>query len=190
DLVPGKGQGLVILLYGTSGVGKTLTAESVAAYTGRPLLKVSLADIGVDVTRVEKKLDALFQLASKWEAVLLFDEADTMLEARSIEGNLSRNAIVSMFLKVLEYYEGILMLTTNRIKTFDVAVQSRVNLGIQFPDMDEEEQKRVFRVFLNQISEEDKDAASIENWLQSEYDDLKYNARQIRNIMSSAMDLA
>ena len=99
DLIEGKGQGLVILLHGTSGVGKTLTAESVAEATGRPLLKVSMADIGVDVINVEQRLDTIFQLASAWEAVLLFDEADILLEARAMEDNLKRNSIVSVFLK-------------------------------------------------------------------------------------------
>ena len=54
-----------------------------------------MADIGVDLTLVEEKLDRLFQLASSWEAVLLFDEADILLEARATEDNITRNSIVS-----------------------------------------------------------------------------------------------
>jgi len=71
------------------------TAESVAEYTGKPLLKVSVADIGLAVTTVEKKLDDIFDLASRWEAVLLFDEADVLLETRTDESPLERNAMVS-----------------------------------------------------------------------------------------------
>jgi hypothetical protein len=52
-------------------------------------------DIGLDVKKVEEELETRFQLASNWEAVLLFDEADIMLEARDIEGDLKRNAMVS-----------------------------------------------------------------------------------------------
>lgn len=77
------------------------------------------------------------------------------------------------------------------IKTFDIAVQSRVHLGIRFPDMDVEEQKKVFRLFLSQIYECDKISGPIEEWLNApDYDDCKFNGRQIRNIIASAMDLA
>jgi hypothetical protein len=58
-------------------------------------LVVSMADIGIDLTLVEEKLDRLFTLASSWEAVLLFDEADVLLEARATEDNITRNSIVS-----------------------------------------------------------------------------------------------
>ena len=190
DFVEGKGRGLVILLHGTSGVGKTLTAESVAKATGKPLLKVSIADIGTDVTNVERKLDMMFQLATAWEAILLFDEADILLEARAIEDNLVRNAIVSVFLKVLEYYEGILFLTTNRIKTFDIAVQSRVNLGVHFTDMGERQQQRLLTTFLNMIDERQiKNKEKILEWIREDFRD-KFNGREIRNMLSSAMALA
>lgn len=56
--------------------------------------------------------------------------------------------------------------------------------------MEEEAQKKVFRMFMKQIDECDKVSGPIERWLDENYDDLKYNARQIRNIISSAMDLA
>jgi hypothetical protein len=59
------------------------------------LTGTSIADSGVDPTTVEKKLDIFFKLASKWEAVLLFDEADILLEARSPLGDLDRNSLVS-----------------------------------------------------------------------------------------------
>jgi len=59
------------------------------------LLKVSVADIGLEITKVEKKLDEIFQLASRWEAVLLFDEADILLEARTNMAQLQRNSMVS-----------------------------------------------------------------------------------------------
>jgi hypothetical protein len=55
------------------------------------------------------------------------DEADVFLEARGRgENDLRRNAMVSVLLRVLEYYDGILILTTNRMRSFDIAVQSRI----------------------------------------------------------------
>ena len=90
DFVEGKSKGLVILLHGSSGVGKTLTAESVALAPGKSLLKVSVSNIGVEVTKVKQNLNTISQLAN-------FDEADILLEARAIEDNLVRDLMVSLF---------------------------------------------------------------------------------------------
>ena len=76
DLVSGKGKGLIILLHGESGVGKTSTAECVADYTQRPLLGITCGDIGDSATAVEENLVNHFQLAHKWGCVLLLDEAE------------------------------------------------------------------------------------------------------------------
>jgi hypothetical protein len=127
DYTPGKGNGLVILLWGIPGVGKTLTAESVASLVGKPLFSVGVSDIGLEGSKVESNLQKVFDLAGIWEAVLLFDEADVFLEARdTTKSDIHRNTIVSVLLRVLEYYNGILFLTTNRLMSFDIAVQSRI----------------------------------------------------------------
>ncbi|KAL9012667.1 MAG: hypothetical protein Q9173_002571 [Seirophora scorigena] len=80
DLVEGKGNGLVILLHGPPGVGKSLTAECVAKATLKPLFTVDIADIGTDSKTVEDKLNKLFLLAAEWDAVLLIDAADVFME--------------------------------------------------------------------------------------------------------------
>ncbi|KAH7364931.1 P-loop containing nucleoside triphosphate hydrolase protein [Rhexocercosporidium sp. MPI-PUGE-AT-0058] len=190
DFVEGKGQGLVILLYGVPGVGKTLTAEAISELTGRPLLKVNVADIGLVIEKVEKRLNDLFQMASDWGAVLLFDEADVLLETRNDQAALARNCLVSVFLKVLEYYEGILILTTNRMKSMDSGVQSRIHLAVQFPNFTKAEQKRVWKLFLSQLDEHALEKRKINNWLDDYYQDNNFNGRQIRNNLSAAMSLA
>jgi hypothetical protein len=105
DIIEGKGQGLVILLHGPPGVGKTLTAETIALATGRPLLSVSVAEIGVAAKEAERNLTDFFVDAARWEAVLLMDEADVFVEER-LKGDLARNALVSVLLRCLEYYDG------------------------------------------------------------------------------------
>lgn len=105
DIIEGKGKGLAILLHGPSGVGKTLTAEAIALATGRPLLTVSVAEIGVAAHEAERKLTDVFVDAARWEAVLLMDEADVFVEER-LKGDLGRNALVSVLLRCLEYYDG------------------------------------------------------------------------------------
>ncbi len=80
DLVKGKGKGLIILLHGAPGVGKTSTAECVAASTGRPLFPITCGDIGgATAQEVERNLEKFFELANKWGCVLLLDEADVFL---------------------------------------------------------------------------------------------------------------
>jgi hypothetical protein len=69
-----------------------------------------MADIGIDLTLVEEKLDRLFQLASAWEAVLLFDEADILLEARATEDNITRNSIVSSAYSLEDCREFLLII--------------------------------------------------------------------------------
>jgi hypothetical protein len=76
DLIQGKGRGLIILLHGEPGVGKTSTAECVAALTRRPLFPITCGDIGDRADAVEANLEKNFQLAHKWGCVLLLDEAE------------------------------------------------------------------------------------------------------------------
>lgn len=105
DVIPGKGKGLVVLLHGPPGVGKTLSAESLAILTDKPLYSVSMADIGISPRTVESNLRRIFELATHWKAILLFDEADVFLEARSLE-DVRRNSLVSTLLRILEYFQG------------------------------------------------------------------------------------
>jgi len=123
DIVAGKGQGLIGLLSGGPGCGKTLTAEAVAEVTGRALYVVSAGELGTVVTDVDKNLTKILELSRTWDAVLLLDEAEVFLQKRSTT-DINRNALVSIFLRQLEYYQGILFLTTNLIAECDPAFES------------------------------------------------------------------
>lgn len=95
DIVKGKGRGLIILLHGAPGVGKTSTAECVAAHTGRPLFPITCGDLGGDSAQeVEANLERFFDMARKWGCVLLLDEADVFLGER-IKGDIRQNSLVS-----------------------------------------------------------------------------------------------
>ncbi|KFY28457.1 hypothetical protein V493_02921 [Pseudogymnoascus sp. VKM F-4281 (FW-2241)] len=193
DLVEDKGKGLVLLFHGPPGVGKTLTAESVAKSTGKPLFSIGVSDIGVDSRTAEKNLRRFFNLATEWEAVMLIDEADVFLNSRGQgETNLEKNALVSVLLRVLEYYEGILILTTNRINSFDVAVQSRVHLAVKYHNFNDKQISEIYTIFLKQIRDDDNIANwdNILDWIKIESRTSKFNGRQIRNIVSAALGLA
>ncbi|KAJ5369035.1 uncharacterized protein N7496_008795 [Penicillium cataractarum] len=101
DIIEGKGNALIILLHGGPGTGKTLTAESVAELTRKPLYRVTCGDIGTNADEVEKYLESVLLIGTIWGCVVLLDEADVFLEERR-ETDLQRNALVSVFLRVLE----------------------------------------------------------------------------------------
>lgn len=194
DPIEGKGAGLAILLHGPSGVGKTLTAETIALATGRPLLSISVAEIGTQADCAEIKLESIFADAQRWRAVLLIDEADVFLEERVKTDNPNRNALVSVMLRCLEYYQGLIILTTNRVRSFDLAVQSRMHLAIKYTNLTQEQKETIFKKLLSKIPDREIDDR---NRL---YKDIKrlcrdssatsLNGRQIRNIVASGHALA
>lgn len=104
DVVQGKGRGVIMLLSGPPGVGKTLTAEGVAEVMKVPLYVLSAGDLGTNPSDVEDRLKDILKIVPRWGAVLLLDEADVFMEARN-STDLARNELVSIFLRVLEYYE-------------------------------------------------------------------------------------
>ncbi|KAK4031712.1 hypothetical protein C8A01DRAFT_21120 [Parachaetomium inaequale] len=131
DFVAGKGRGLVFLLHGPPGSGKTMTAETVAESLKCPLYYTTGGELGLEIDKIERGLRLIFQRIQRWAAILLFDEADTFMARRS-EDNLERNALVSILLRLLEYQSGILFLTTNRLADFDEAFYSRIHIRIEF----------------------------------------------------------
>jgi SpoVK/Ycf46/Vps4 family AAA+-type ATPase len=118
DLIQNKGNGLIMLLHGGPGTGKTFTAESVAELAEKPLFRVTCGDVGTEPEEVEKYLQSVLYLGKIWGCVVLLDEADVFLEQRTLN-DLTRNALVSVFLRILEYHDGILILTSNRVGNFD-----------------------------------------------------------------------
>jgi hypothetical protein len=137
DLIVGKSGGIVILSTGESGLGKTLTAEVYSEVMGKPLYCVQSSQLGISVTEIENNLNKILYRAEKWDAVLLIDEADSYIYKRG--NDILQNCIVGTFLRLMEYYNGILFLTSNRPDTVDDAIISRVTLHVKydFPTYDE-----------------------------------------------------
>ena len=191
DLIMGKGNGLILLLHGGPGTGKTLTAESVAEIAEKPLYRVTCGDVGTKAEEVEKYLESVLHLGKIWGCVVLLDEADVFLEQRSLE-DLERNALVSVFLRVLEYYEGILVLTSNRVGTFDEAFRSRIQLALHYPVLGPYQRLRIWENFLNRLESFGDDKVDVAD-LRDHLEDLKeekMNGRQIRNVITTARQYA
>ncbi|KAL1861690.1 hypothetical protein Daus18300_008658 [Diaporthe australafricana] len=207
DLIQGKGKGLVLLLHGAPGVGKTATAEAVAMENNKPLFAITCGDLGLTASEVESSLTDMFRLAHKWDCVLLLDEADVFLSQRS-RFDMKRNALVSVFLRVLEYYNGLLFLTTNRVGTIDEAFKSRIHLSLYYPPLDLTQTREIFRLNINKLRDierqrfqltakpelvikEDDIIRFAEEHYNNPVDALgRWNGRQIRNAFQIASGLA
>ncbi|CAG9953903.1 unnamed protein product [Clonostachys rosea f. rosea IK726] len=185
DFIKGKGKGFIALLSGPPGSGKTLTAEAIAETARMPLYMVSSGALGHEAEDIHKKLAQILKLASHWKAVLLLDEADVFLAARTLT-DIKRNAIVSIFLRELEYYQGILILTTNHANFIDQAFQSRIHLSLQYDAPDLAARKSIWQNFAKatsnsrltmDLSEADLDTLAA----------IPLNGRQIKNAMSNAI---
>ncbi|EAQ84869.1 hypothetical protein CHGG_08883 [Chaetomium globosum CBS 148.51] len=160
DFIKGKGKGLVILLHGAPGVGKTATAEAVALLYKRPLFLITCGDLGTTPESVEGGLKQIFRLANLWDwtnSILLLDEADIFLSQREKgDESVTRNAMVSIFLRTLEYYPGILFLTTNRPGVLDEAVKSRVHVNLNYPAFTLDQTLELFKINIERLEDIEK----------------------------------
>lgn len=186
DFIPDKGRGLIILMFGPPGVGKTFTAEAVAERSRVPLYSMSAGDLGIQPAEVEATLERALELCRMWNAMLLLDEADVFLGERTSE-SLARNELVSIFLTKLEYYQGILFLTTNRISSIDHAFQSRVDLFLPYHDLTSAARRQVWENFIERAGRHKFDVsdASMEKLAE-----LKLNGREIKNLIKAAQLLS
>jgi AAA+ superfamily predicted ATPase len=132
-------------------VGKTLTAELIAELLQKALMPVSAGELGTTADTVEKRLPLIFQRASRWKAVLLLDEADVLLEQRSVQ-DIYRNALVCVFLRTLEYYQGMMFLTTNRVGQIDDAIASRIHFKLKYDNLNLEQRISIWRRFLEKAA--------------------------------------
>ncbi|KAI1444641.1 P-loop containing nucleoside triphosphate hydrolase protein [Annulohypoxylon stygium] len=184
DFFKGKGKGLVLLLAGPPGVGKTLTAESVAEELKRPLYRVGAGDLGTAVSRVESSLKSAFDQCAHWNAVLLIDEADVFLERRSSD-RMNQNELVSVFLSTLEYYQGVLILTTNRTRDMDSAFESRIDIILTYNHLSQDIRRQIWSKFLERLPSaeiKERDLDDLARWV--------INGRQIKSAVKTACIIA
>ncbi|EJF58309.1 P-loop containing nucleoside triphosphate hydrolase protein [Dichomitus squalens LYAD-421 SS1] len=186
DFVRGKGQGLVINLFGPPGVGKTLSAEATSEHIRRPLYVVGSGDLGISPSDLDNTLERIFDVATCWNAIVLIDEADVFLEQRSLH-DMQRNAMVAVFLRHIEYYRGILFLTTNRITIFDEAFLSRIHVALHFNELTTPTKAQIWRTFLKKAGIADEEVS--EDML-GKLADREINGRQIKNACRTATSLA
>jgi len=211
DVIQGKGKGLNVVLHGPPGVGKTLTGESIAEYLKCPLYAVSAGELGTNSRTLETDLNRIMDITHSWGAILLLDEADVFLEARQPH-DIMRNSLVSVFLRLTEYYQGILFLTTNRVETFDEAFQSRIHMGIRYENLSSKARREIWKWHIGKVesmcdAEEKKEKEKVEAgdeavsksgelvrpFSEANFDELSkrvMNGRQIKNTVKTSQSIA
>jgi SpoVK/Ycf46/Vps4 family AAA+-type ATPase len=160
DIVTNKAGGFIVLLHGNPGTGKTLTAEAASEKAQKPLMMLSAAELGFKAVAVELNLRNILEICKLWNAVLLIDEAEVILEERA-PGDIQRNGMVSVLLRLLEYHQQVIFLTTNHITRIDPAVRSRIGAAIEYPDLNIDAREQIWTRFLEmggvEISEDHTD---------------------------------
>jgi len=147
----GRAQG-ILLFHGPSGTGKSMAAEVLAHELGMPLWRMEASELESPyVGESEAKLHAFFAQAKGQRAVLLLDEADTVLMDRgATEGSTKRyqDNLVNTWLRELDRFEGILVLTTNHAEGLDPAVERRIQFRMAFDPPTAEVRAQIWKTLL------------------------------------------
>lgn len=150
DIVEDKSGGTVVLCKGGAGIGKTLTAEVLAEVIKKPLYKINVSLLGTEPDKIESKLQLAFNRANSWGAILLLDEADLYIMERG--SDIKHNAIVTVFLKGLEYSKGMTFLTTNKGKDIDDAILSRCTAILSYSLPSEDARLKLWNILSAQFN--------------------------------------
>ncbi|KAF7679792.1 hypothetical protein GT037_001443 [Alternaria burnsii] len=173
DIIKGKGKGLVGLLLGPPGL---------------PLYVMSCGGLESYAHEINSLLKTYLELASRRNAVLLLDEADVYLAKRN-DNDLERNAIISVFPREIEYYTGILILTTNRAQSIDPAFQSRIHFCHHYHRHNTSTRKKIWKTFVEDSRKNPSIHIDISEDGFDELAALNLNGREIKNTMSLAVSL-
>jgi len=156
--------------------------------------------------KLETSLREIFRLASIWNCILLFEDVDTFFSQRSkADTATTKNALVSVFLRVLDYYDGILFLTTHRAGVLDEAFKCRIHYKIYYPELSLEQSLDIWKLNIQRVHQIEKEMSKTENRPPFSIDEVdlldfakyhfkqgsaRWDGRQIRNAFQVALSLA
>ncbi|WP_222916199.1 ATP-binding protein [Natrinema sp. SYSU A 869] len=131
-----RGTGVVALFKGKSGTGKTMAAEVLADDVGMALYKIDLSSVvSKYIGETEENLERIFRAANHSNAILLFDEADSIFGDRAEVSDATdryANVEVNYLLQRIESYDGVVVLTTNHASNIDSAFERRIDHTVTF----------------------------------------------------------
>jgi AAA+ superfamily predicted ATPase len=140
-----RGMGLITLLHGPSGTGKTTAAELMAYELGLDLYRVDFNQIVTqDKGETQKNLREVFEKAEASGAVLLFDEAESIFGRRSQTGDFYSPQDVSYLMQRMEVYSGLVILTTHSIDVIDPAFLRKLQFSVPFKEPDFEQRLEIW----------------------------------------------
>ncbi|MFM0227410.1 ATP-binding protein [Paraburkholderia dipogonis] len=147
------GHSTILNFYGPPGTGKTLAAEAFAGTLCMPIVSISIAELESKyMGETGKNLQAAFRTAYEMDAVLFFDEADTLLGKRlsSVTQGIDNevNAMRSTLLIELERFDGIAIFATNFARNYDEAFRSRITHHVRFDLPDEKARAGIWQRML------------------------------------------
>jgi hypothetical protein len=145
-------RGITALFQGGPGTGKTLVAGAIARELELDLYRIDLSRVMSKwIGETEQNLAAVFDAAEDGQAVILFDEADSLFTKRTeVKSSVDKyaNLEVNFLLQRLDSFDGIAILTTNFGTAIDAAFKRRLSFRITFPFPDESEREQLWRVHL------------------------------------------
>ncbi len=92
-----------------------------------------------------------------------------------------------VFLRHLEYYDGVLILTTNRIKSIDLAFESRIDITLSYTPLDEHRRRQIWVNFIQSL---DQDNVDLRDKDLDKLAKIALNGRQIKSALKIANILA
>ena len=134
---------------------------------------------------MEENLTDIFKTASRWKSILLLDEADVFLACRQ-DGHTQLNALVSVFLRELEQYDGILFLTTNRVQSFDEAMISRIHLALKYEPLKKDARIAIWEYFMKQAKNQYGEPTFGDGFIKHELAAKKLNGREVWHMAKSS----
>jgi len=146
-----SGLGLAFNFAGPPGTGKTICAEAIATALGKKLLSVRYAEMeSMWVGETPKNVAAVFRMATEQDAVLFFDEADSIASRRTTGATQGyqreSNTVVNVLLKELEAFNGVVIFATNLAVNFDPAFERRIRTHVRFEMPGVEEREQIWKV--------------------------------------------
>ena len=147
---------IILNFYGKPGTGKSMTAEAVAKALGKKVYHINYSELESKyVGETPKNIRKAFECATKDDAVLIFDEADSFLGKRLTSVTQSAdygvNITRSVLLMELEKFTGVVVFTTNLISNYDEAFKRRILLSVYFEMPDEEARTVIWNLHLGKM---------------------------------------
>lgn len=188
-----RGTGLVALFTGSPGTGKTMAAQVIAAQLELDLFRINLATVvSKYIGETAKNLDRIFSRAARMNAVLLFDEADALFSKRTeVKDSHDRyaNTDTNYLLQLLEDYQGIALLASNKKNNIDPAFIRRIRYVLDFARPDAAQRRTIWRRVLGELLGPEA-LRPLEPAIAIVADSIDISGAQIKNAVLAALFLA